>query len=398
MRYAAGMQRRAWLFVLVAASASGCFASAPLGGGGDLGVGAGGDGGGGLGGGGDLGSRDLATGPPRTPFVYVSGYSTTINRYRLDSTNGTLTPTGTTGATGSPSFLAVDPAHRHLYAVDETNSVVEAYSIDASTGALTHIGTDPPSGGTGPAHVAVDGSGKWVLVANYGSGDIGVLPIAANGSVGPGTTHHAGTNAHEVVLDAGNQFAWVPCLGSNYVAEYTFDAASGALAPPTPLTVTTPAGSGPRHLALHPTRAFAYVIEETDSMVGAYSIDAAGKLTQLQRQSTRAAGASGNNTGAEVAVHPSGSYVYVSNRGDDDIGVFAVGGDGTLSPVAHTKTGGQTPRMFSIDPSGKWLLVANQGSGDVRVFAISAATGMLSAVGSPLAATMPSFVGVVLLP
>ncbi len=348
--------------------------------------------------GGDLGARDLAGGPPSTPFVYVSGYSTTIARYTLDLATGTLNAMGTTGATGSPSFLAVDPAHRHLYAVDETNSRVEAFAIDATTGALTHIGTDAPSGGTGPAHLTVDASGKWVLVANYGSGDVGVLPIAADGSVGNGTTHHAGMNAHEVVLDATDHFAWVPCLGSDYVAEYTFDAASGALAPPTPATVATPAGSGPRHLALHPTRALAYVIEETDSMVGAYTIDAGGKLTLLQRYSTRAAGASGTNTGAEVQVHPNGRFVYVSNRGDDDIGVFSINNDGTLTSLAHTKTGGQTPRMFSIEPSGKWLLVANQTSGDVRVFAIDAMGGTITAAGGPVMATMPSFVGVVLLP
>jgi 6-phosphogluconolactonase len=162
--------------------------------------------------------------------------------------------------------------------------------------------------------------------------------------------------------------------------------------------VTTPAGSGPRHLALHPTRALAYLMEETDSMVAAYTIDAAGKLTLLQRQSSRATGATGSNTGAEVQVHPSGSFVYVSNRGDDDIGVFAVGSDGKLTAVAHTKTGGQTPRHFSLDPSGRWLLVANQGSGDVRVFAIDAVAGTLTPAGAPVSSTMPSFVGVVALP
>ncbi|HEX8954067.1 MAG TPA: beta-propeller fold lactonase family protein, partial [Polyangia bacterium] len=170
------MQRCAWLLV-VASSAIACNPPALVPGGGvrDLAVG-GSDGGGG----GDLGSRDLASGPPPVAFVYVSGYSTTIARYTLDAATGALTPRGTTGATGSPSFLAVDPAHRHLYAVDEANSKVEAFAIDPTTGALTHIGTDALSGGTGPAHLTVDGSGKWVLVANYGSGDVGVLPIAAD--------------------------------------------------------------------------------------------------------------------------------------------------------------------------------------------------------------------------
>jgi 6-phosphogluconolactonase len=144
----------------------------------------------------------------------------------------------------------------------------------------------------------------------------------------------------------------------------------------------TPAGSG------------AYLIEETDSMIATHTLDGGGTLTLLQRQSSRASGATGNNTGAEVQVHPTGSFVYVSNRGDDDSGIFSIGGDGRLTAIAHVKTGGTTPRHFSIEPSNRFLLVANQGAGDVRVFAI-APSGMLSAVGTPVSATMPSFVGVV---
>ena len=394
LRYAARMQRRAWLpFVIACVACIGCgHASSSVDGSATVGDDLGG------------GARDLAASDSRdlasatTRFVYVSGYSTTIARYTLDAATGALTPMGTTTATGTPSFLAFDAARRHVYAVDEANSKVEAFAVDATTGALTHLGSDVGSGGSGPAHLTVDGSGKWVLVANYGSGDVGILPIAADGSVGAGTSLHAGVNAHEVVLDSGNRFAWVPCLGSNYIAQYSFDAGAGTLTPQTPTTVTTPAGSGPRHLALHPTRALAYLIEESDSMVAAYTIGAAGTLTLLQRQSTRASGATGSNTGAEVQVHPSGNFVYVSNRGDDDIGVFSVGSDGKLTAIAHTKTGGQTPRHFSLDASGRWLLVANQGSGDVRVFAIDAAAGTLTPAGAPVSATMPSFVGVIALP
>ncbi|HWE26351.1 MAG TPA: lactonase family protein [Polyangia bacterium] len=389
------MKRLAYVVAVVVASACGHGGASVDGGAPDLA--AGGSGVGGVGAG-DLGARDLAPAAPSTAFVYVSGYSTTIGRYTLDPVTGALTSTGTTTATGSPSFLAVDPARRRLYAVDEANSKVEAFAIDAATGALTHIGSDAASGGSGPAHLAVDGSGKWVLVANYGSGDVGILPIASDGSVAAGTSLHAGANAHEVVVDATNRFAWVPCLGSNYVAQFRFDAAAGTLAAQAPPTVPTPAASGPRHLALHPSRALAYLIEETDSMLAAYAVDAGGKLTLLQRQTTRAAGATGTNTGAEVQVHPSGNFVYVSNRGDDDLGVFAVGSDGTLTPIAHTKTGGQTPRHFSIDPTGHWLLVANQTSGDVRVFSIDTVAGTLTPAGAPVSATMPSFVGVVPLP
>lgn len=133
-------------------------------------------------------------------------------------------------------------------------------------------------------------------------------------------------------------------------------------------------------------------------MIDAYAVDAGGHLSLLQRQSNRAAGATGTNTCAEVAVHPTGKWVYASNRGDDDIAVYNVASDGKLTSIAHTKTGGQTPRHFSIDPTGRWLLVANQTSGDVRVFAIDGAAGTLTPTGSMVAATMPSYVGVVSLP
>ena len=350
-------------------------------------------------------SGDLATAPApdlsltKPPMVYVSGYSTTIARYRLDLATGALTAVGTTTATGSPSFLAVDPSRTHLYAVDESGSKVQAFAIDASTGALTHVGNDAGSGGSGPAHLTVDKSGTWVLAANYGSGDVGILKVNTDGSVATPTSLHAGTMAHQVVLDAANAHAWVPCLGSNYVAQYGFDAATGMLSAATPPTVpAADMGAGPRHLSLAPGDAMAYLVEETASMIDAYAVDAGGHLTLLQRQSNRAAGAAGTNTCAEVAVHPTGKWVYASNRGDDDIAVYSVGSDGKLASISHTKTGGQTPRHFSIDPTGRWLLVANQMSGDVRVFAIDAGAGTLAATTTMVTATMPSYVGVVPLP
>lgn len=347
----------------------------------------------------DLASGDLATqdlgAPAGSALVYVSGYSTTIGRYSLDAASGALTAIGTTTATGSPSFLAFDVARSRVFAIDEANSKVESFGVtDVMTGAMAKVGADVGSGGSGPAHVAVDASGKWVLAANYGSGDVGIIAVAGDGSLGAVTSVHAGVKAHETVLSADGKLAWVPCLGSQYVAQYAWDASAGMLSPAATATVMTPAGAGPRHLAV--VGASAYLVEETDSMIGVYSVDAGGGgLTLVQRLSSRDAAATGTNTGAEVQVHPSGKWVYVSNRGDDDIGVYAVGGaDGKLTAVAHVKTGGATPRHFSIDPSGRWLLVANQGSGDVRVLAVDGATGVVAATGVVVTATMPSFVGV----
>lgn len=344
--------------------------------------------------------RDFASVAPSKLFAYVTagGAAPLIMRYSFDAATGSLTLLGEINF--SATFLAVDPARRHLFAANEAASTIESYEIDPKTGDLTDLngGASAPSGGSGPAHLTVDGTGQWVLVANYGSGDVGILYAGPGGEAGGAKSVHPGANAHEVVLD-GAGHAWVPCLGSDYIAQYNFDNVTGALTPMTPPTVATPAGSGPRHLALNPTLAIAYLIEEKDSMIGVYDVAAStGALTLKQRLSSRAAGATVANTGAEVQVHPSGKWVYVSNRGDDDLGVFAVGSDGKLTEIAHTKTGGQTPRHFSLERSGRWLLVANQGSGDVRVFAIDNAAGTLTATGTPVLANSPSFVGLVPLP
>jgi 6-phosphogluconolactonase len=343
--------------------------------------------------------------PPPTYYVYVSGYSPQIARFVLNVATGALTAQGTTPATGSPSFLAVDPARRHLYAVDETNSKVEAYAIDAATGALTHVGSDAASGGSGPAHLSVDGSGKWVLVANYGDGATAVLPIASDGSVGAAVTTNkdCSAEAHHFVTDASNQHAFVECLHDNKTLQYTFNAATGAL------TSNPPLATGeqfPRHLALRPGDAFAYVIEETDSMMDALALDGAGHLTLLQRLSTLPVGSTQTATGAEVQAHPSGRFLYGSNRYTAADGItptggsivaYSLGSDGKLTLLGHTATG-KTPRHFSLDPGGRWLLVADQNDNDVRVFAVDATSGMLSAVGTPVSAPSPSFVGVVPLP
>jgi 6-phosphogluconolactonase len=340
----------------------------------------------------DLAAADLL--PPAPPWVYVSGNSSTISRFRLDLATGALTPIGTTTSTGQTSYLAIDPVRGHLFAVDEQNSKVEAFTIDAGTGALTHVGTDRGSGGSGPAHLSVDATGKWVLTANYGSGDVAVLAVATDGSLGAPTALMTapGAMAHQILLDATNQFAWVPCLGSNHIAQFKLNAVTGALDANVPVNV--PTATGPRHVALHPSGKLAFMIEEKDGFMSNYSVDAAGSLTTVgQRLSTRATPTpAGTNTGAEVQVHPSGKFLYGSNRGDDDVVLYTLATNGTMTYVANKKTGGQTPRHFSIDATGKWLLVANQGSNDVRVFAI-ASDGTLTETGTPKPVTAPTFVG-----
>ncbi len=346
----------------------------------------------------DDAARSIDAAAPSHLVAYVSGYGPDIAWLDFDPAAGTLTPVGTLAAMqGSPSFLALTASH--LYAVSESASRAAAYAIDPTTGAPSFV-NDVDSGGSGPAHLSVDRSGGFVLVANYGGGTAAVIPIRADGGLSaPRQTVSPGSNAHMFVTDAGNHHAFVPCKGSDYVAQYDFDPATGGLTPNATPTAASAAGAGPRHLAFAPDGAHAYVIDENDSTLIVFGYDAiTGRLTAQQTVSTRAAGATGSNTGAEIAVHPSGKFVYGSNRGDNTIAVFAIDGTGGVRQTAQIATGGTTPRQFAIDPTGRWLFAANQDSNTVVTFAIDPASGGLIRSGTALSANQPTFIGFVALP
>jgi 6-phosphogluconolactonase len=329
-------------------------------------------------------------------LLYVGGYGPDLG-WAPVAADGTLGALATTPAfAGGPSFLAATPAM--LYAVSESDSRVGAYAIDPTSGALAYV-NDVPSGGNGPAHLSVDPSGRFVLVANYGDGAIAVLAAGAT-LAAPHQTLAAGANAHMIVLDPSGRFAFVPCLGSDYVAQYLFDATSGMLSPNNVPHFATAPGAGPRHLAFAPDGAHAYLVNEKASTLTALALDpATGRLAELQTVSTRAAGATGKNTSAEIWVHPSGDFVFGSNRGDDNIATFSIDrATGRVTLAGHTPTGGRTPRDFTLDPAGTHLYVANQNSNSILAFTIDAATGALAPLGDALTATMPTFVGVVTLP
>ena len=366
------------------------------GGGGD--GGAGGDGGSG---GGDSGPQPDA-GAPGTAVVYVGG--NTISIFTLDLATGALTSRGTATA-ASPSFLAVNPARTALYAVEEGSpGRVNAFSITrsgATLGALTSLG-GVGSGGNGPAHVSVDRTGKWVLAANYGSGTVAVLPVQSNGGLAAAVdTESPGANAHLITVDPGNQFAFVPCLGVDRVAQFAFNATTGQLTANAVASVATAAGAGPRHLDFRPGGGFAYLINEKNETMTALSYDATqGRLTPVQTLPALPAGApTAGTSGAEVLVHPSGKFVYGSNRGNNTIVGFALdAGTGMMTLIGHTPTGGNTPRSFAIDPSGNLMLVANQGSGNIHAFRIDQTTGVLTVLMPVTNVTVPAFVGIVMLP
>ena len=340
----------------------------------------------------DGGAASTDAAAPARLVAYVGGYGPNIGWYDVGS-DGTLAGSGSIAAdTPSPSFLAI--TRTTVYAVSEANSRIGAYAIDPATDALTFI-DDASSGGTGPAFAGVDRSGAYVLAANYTDGSVASLATAPDGGVGAPATLALGKNAHMIVTDPSNHFALAPCLGSDFVAQLTFDPATGALALGPVPHFSTATGAGPRHLAFAPDGVHVYLVDETASVVEALSFDpTTGQLSRLQTQSTRAPSATGTNTGAEIWVHPAGRYVYVSNRGDDTIGVFAVGADAKLTQLAQTSTRGMTPRDFTLTPAGDHLYVTDQSSNALVAFAIDASTGLLSPIGTPIDVTMPSFVGI----
>jgi 6-phosphogluconolactonase len=360
---------------------------------------------------GGLGTAGAAGGPSNErAFAYVGSYENAIYVYALNLDSGVLTPQGgPVSAPPSPSFLAFAPDAGHLYAVNEADDVdgtgagaVSAFGVDPATGALSFINR-VSSGGAGPAHVAVDASGKFVLVANYNGGNFSVLAIDAGGRLGArvaGADHGAGAQAHQVVLDPTNQFLFVANKGRSDVSQYRFDADSGSVTPNAPAALALAAGAGTRHLAFHPSLPVAYVINElNDTLTVAAFAPSGGTLTSLQTLSTLPAGQDGGQSScAEVQVSPSGRFVYGSNRGHDSIAIFSVDAStGRLTLVGHQSTGGDTPRSFQVEKSGRVLLVANQDSDEVVSFRVDATTGLLTELAS-VSVPSPAFVGVQYLP
>ena len=346
-------------------------------------------------------------------LVYVGAYtrqkSKGIYVSRLDAATGKLKAPELAAETSNPSFLAVHPNRRLLYAVSETygagkekGGAVSAFSIDAPTGKLTFL-NQASSRGAGPCYLVVDKTGRNVLVTNYGSGSVAVLPLEEDGrlreasafiqhqgsSVNP--KRQQGPHAHSVNLSADNRFAVVADLGLDQVLVYRFDAAQGALTAHEPPFAAVKPGSGPRHFAFHPTGKFAYVINELASTVTAFAYDAArGVLQEAQTISTLPADFKGDSTTAEVRAHPSGKFLYGSNRGHDSITVFRIDPrKGTLALVEQVSTQGKAPRNFGIDPTGKWLVAANQNSDNLVVFRIDAQTGRLTPTGQILEVGAP---------
>jgi 6-phosphogluconolactonase len=341
----------------------------------------------------------------RSKGVYVS---------RLDLASGKVTAPELVAETPNPSYLAIHPSGNFMYAANEVRSFdgkdagsVSAFAIDRKTGKLTPLNQES-AGGRGPVYVIVDKTGRNVLVANYGGGSVAVLPIATDGTLKPASAfvQHTGSSvntdrqsvprAHSINLDPGNRFAYAADLGIDKVLIYRFDANRGSLAPSDPPFATVAPGAGPRHFAFHPSGRFAYVINELNVTLTAFRSDPKrGTLTELETVSTLPANVpvqEGFST-ADVRLHPSGRFLYGSNRGYDSIVVFTVDGKtGRVTQLQNESTQGSTPRGFGIDPTGRYLLAANQHSDSVVVFRIDQQTGRLTPTGQKIEVGAPACV------
>jgi 6-phosphogluconolactonase len=334
---------------------------------------------------------------------------TFIRRLRLDRTDGSLAAEGEPTPAANPSFLALHPSGRFLYAVDETgmsrsapDGAVAAFAVDPRSGALRPL-NKRPSGGASPLHLSFDSAGRFLFVSNYWGGSVAAFPVAPDGTLGPASAlvrhdrgatapgRDPGPHAHSLRLDAADRFAVVADLGRDELLVYRFDPARGTLTRREPAGIALAPGAGPRHFVFHPDGRHGYVVNELDSTVTMLAYDAAsGGLTALQTVPTLPAGFAGANAAAEVAISPDGRLLYASNRGHDSLAIFTVADHSRrLTPAGHQPTMGRTPRHFAIDPSGAYLVAANQDSDSVIVFSIDRASGRLSPVGAPLGVKRP---------
>lgn len=346
-------------------------------------------------------------------LVYVGTYtnkgnSEGINLYKFDLSTGEMKPFATAKSV-DPAFLAIDRKRKFLYAANEIGEFqgkksgsVSAFSINQKTGELTFINqqaTNSPA----PCSVTVDKSGKCVLTANYSGGSVSVLTTNADGSLNPVTdlAQHQGSSvnpnrqkephAHTIIIDDSNKFAFCADLGIDKIMIYKLDAKNGKLTPNSQAFAPIKAGAGPRHFKIHPNNKFAYVINELDETVIAFAFDKSqGTLQEIQTISTLPADFTGTSYCADLHIHPSGKFLYGSNRGHDSLVVYALDTNtGKLTLVEHVSTQGKWPRNFAIDPTGQFLLAANQNTNNIAIFRIDTSTGKLTPTGKIIEVTQP---------
>jgi 6-phosphogluconolactonase len=351
--------------------------------------------------------------PPTEWRVYIGTYtggpSEGIYQLRLNAETGEIENLGLAGAVDNPSFLALHPSLPVIYSVgqvldtdDVRKGMVCAFAIEPDDGALTPLNRQSTAG-EGPCHVAVDRAGRNVLVANYSGGSIAALPLEEDGRLREAASviQHEGSSvhpqrqqqayAHAVTLDAAGRFVFAADLGIDKIMIYRFDETQGLLEANAPPFAALAPGAGPRHFTFHPNGRFAYVVNELDNTVTAFGYDPAkGRLEAIQTIGTLPEEFKEENTTAEIRVHPSGRFLYASNRGHDSIACFAIDVEnGRMTALGQSSTLGKTPRNFNLTPDGRFLLAANQQTGNVVVFRIDPGQGTLEATGYQVAVPAP---------
>jgi 6-phosphogluconolactonase len=354
------------------------------------------------------------------PYGLAESHSQGIYVSRFRAATGELSEPELAAEMINPSFLTISPNHRFLYAVSEDplslgppldhSSYVSAFAIDSANGKLRLLNTVPASG-TSTCYISIDKTGKYVMMANFGSGSVSVVRVKEDGSLGELTAFiqdvghsvdpsiQSEPHTHSILVSPDNRYAIVSDLGLDKVLIFRFDAETGKLSPPDPPFATVYPGGGPRHFTFDPAGKFGYQLSEMSGTVDVYAWDSVrGTLTAVQRAQTVPHDFIGGNHSAEIEIHPNGKFLYESNRrtkseterAPDTIGVFSIDPQtGMLAPVEQSLTGGVMPRNFKIDPTGAYLLAANELSNNVVVFKIDSTTGRLSKTGREIKVDTP---------
>jgi len=344
-------------------------------------------------------------------YAYVGGYTSKdrngrgdgINVYLVDEASGAWSHVQRLGDLVNPSWLTIDRRRPVLYAAHGEGHEATAFAIEPATGRL-HVLNRQPTQGKNGVRLGIEAADRFLVCANYSSGTVAVLSIEADGSLGalrdlvpltgktgPHPTEQTSAHPHDIAFDPRGRFCLVPDKGLDAVFVFRVDG-GGRLVPGAPASVGSRPGAGPRHAAFHPTGPFAYVLNELDSTLTTYRFDAdSGALEPRQTITTLPAGFSGRNTTSEIAVAPSGRFVYASNRGHDSVVILAVEpGTGTLSPEGWEPTQGKTPRFIGLDPAGAMLYAANQESDTIVAFRVDRQSGALTPTGLVVAVGSPS--------
>lgn len=338
--------------------------------------------------------------------TYTSGESKGIYSLLFNSATGELKVVSVTDSVDNPSYLALAPNGSRLYAVNENGGDkgggISSFSVDRNSGKLVFL-NQQVTGGDHPCYVAVDASGRWVVVGNYSGGNLAVFPVGKGGEVLPlvqlvqhegksvNTQRQEKAHVHAVKFTPDHKYVAVPDLGMDKVLIYEFSSRSAKPLIATPaFSVSAKAGNGPRHITFHPSRPYAYVVEELSGTVSVYRVRNE-QLILVQTISTHPDDYTGEVSSADIHISPDGKYLYASNRGGSNtIAIFSINPSvGMLKMKGIVEARGKTPRNFTIDPTGNFLLVANQNSNNVVVFRRNKQTGMLTATGNSVSLPSP---------